>query len=75
MIEQRVTGYLARLETESRLVDRRFDELEAEIRVGELEQILGTLDGKDGERPPLIDLREFEPADLGSLEEDAPRAV
>ena len=60
VIEQRVSSYLERLETENRLVGRRFDELEAEIRIGELEEILGTLDGKSPAQPALIDLKSIE---------------
>ena len=60
LIEQRCSKYLQRLEAENNLVEQRFDDLEAEIRVGELEQILSTLgEGKQG-RAPLIELRDFE---------------
>lgn len=69
VIEQRATGYLERLQTENRLIDRRFDELEADIRIGELEEILATLDGKSGDQPALADIERFE--DLAPLEVDA----
>lgn len=72
VIEQRVSGYLMRLETENRLVGRRFDELEAEIRIGELESILGTLDGKQSGDPALIDLQQI---DKLEFDENAPAAT
>ena len=66
VIEQKVTGYLERLETENRLVDRRFDALESDIRMGELEEILATLDGKTGDQPALNELDRF--AELESID-------
>ena len=68
VIEQRVTGYLERLETENRLVDRRFDSLEADIRIGELEEILGSLDAKGSDQPSLTDLESFEHFEANAID-------
>ncbi len=59
-IEQKCARFLERLETEERLVSRRFDDLEAEIRVGELESIVGTLTAPKDGRAPLLEIRAFE---------------